>query len=66
MGSVGEQQSSSFAQILSRIQVWALAEPLKYFHVLVLKLFQCCFRCMLGVIVLLERKSSQQPKVFAL
>ena len=29
----------------------------------VLKPFQCCFGCMLGVIVLLERKSSPQSQV---
>ena len=53
-----------FPQILNGIQVCALAGPLKDFHVLVLKPFQCCFGCMLGVIVLLERKSSPQSKVF--
>ena len=37
-----------FPQILNGIQVWALAGPLKEFHVLVLKPFQCCFGCMLG------------------
>ena len=53
-----------FPQILNGIQVWALAGPLKDFHVLVLKPLQCCFGCMLGVIVLLERKSSPQSEVF--
>ena len=38
--------------------------PLKDFHVLVLKPFLCFFGCMLGVIVLLEYKSSPQSKVF--
>ena len=47
-----------FPQILNGIQVWALAGPLKDFHILVLKPFQCCFGCMLRVIVLLEHKSS--------
>ena len=46
-----------FPQILNGIQVWALAEPLKDFHILVLKTFKCCFGCMLGVIVLLEHKT---------
>ena len=36
----------------------------KDFHILVLKPFQCCFGFMLGVIVLLEHKSSLQFKVF--
>ena len=53
-----------FPQILNGIQVWALAGPLEDFHVLVLKPFQCCFGCMLGVIVLLECKSSPQSQVF--
>ena len=53
-----------FPQILNGIQVWALAGPLKDFHILVLKPFQCYFGCMLGVIVLLECKSSLQSKVF--
>jgi len=43
-----------FPQILNGIKVLALVGPLKDFHVLVLKSFQCCFGCMLGVIVLLE------------
>ena len=41
-----------------------MARPLKDFHILVLKPFQCYFGCMLGVIVLLECKSSLQFKVF--
>ena len=53
-----------FPQILKGIQVWALAGPLKDFHILVLKPFPCCFGCILGVIVLLERKSSLQSNVF--
>ena len=53
-----------FPQILNGIKVWALARPLEDFHILVLKQFQCCFSCMLGVIVLLERKFSPQSKVF--
>ena len=53
-----------FQQILNGIQVWALARPLKDFHILVLKPFQCCPGCMLGVIVLLEHKSSLQSEVF--
>ena len=53
-----------FPQILNGIQVWALAGPLKDFHILVVKIFQCCFGCMLGVIVLLERRSSPQSTVF--
>ena len=48
-----------FLQILNGIQDWALAGPLKDFHVLVLKPFQCCFGCMLGDIVLLECKLSK-------
>ena len=52
-----------FPEILNGIQVWALAGPLKDFHVLVLKPFQCCFACMLGVIVLLKHKSSPLSKV---
>uniref|UniRef100_UPI00358F687E cilia- and flagella-associated protein 57-like n=1 Tax=Myxine glutinosa TaxID=7769 RepID=UPI00358F687E len=47
-------------QILKSFQVWPLAGPLNDFDVLVLKPFQCCFGCMLGVIVLLERKSLPQ------
>ena len=46
-----------FPQILNEIQVWALAGPIKDFHILVLKPFQCCFGCMLGAIVLLEQQS---------
>ena len=53
-----------FPQILNGIEVWALAGPLKDFHILVLKPFQCCFGSMLGVIVLLERKSLPRSKVF--
>ena len=53
-----------FPQILNGIQVWAVAGPLKDFHILVLKPFQCCFGCMLGVIVLLEHKYSLQYKIF--
>ena len=53
-------------QILNGIQVWALAGAPKDFHILVLKPFRCCVGCMLGVIVLLERKSSPQSKDFAL
>jgi hypothetical protein len=44
-------------------QVWALAGPLIDFHILVLKPFPRCFGCMLGVIVLLEHKSSPKSKV---
>ena len=53
-----------FPQILNGIQVWALAEPLKDFHILVLKLFQCCFGFMLGFIVLLQVKCLPQSQVF--
>ena len=53
-----------FPQILNGIQVWALAGPLKDFHVLVLKPFQCCFGWIVGVIVLLEHKSLWQSQVF--
>ena len=53
-----------FPQIPNGIQVWALAGPLKDFHVLILKPFQCCFCCMLGVIVLLDCKSSPYFQVF--
>ena len=53
-----------FPHILNGIQVWALAGPLKDFHILVLKPFQCCFGCMLGVIGLLEHKSLPQSEVF--
>ena len=53
-----------FLQILNGFQVWALAGPLKDFHILLLKPFQCCFGFVLGVIVLLECKCSPQSKVF--
>ena len=53
-----------FPQILNGFQVWALAGPLEDSHVLVLKPFQCCFGCMLGVHVLLECKSSPESEVF--
>ena len=53
-----------FPQILNGIQVWPLNGPLKDFHVPVLKPVQYCFGSMLGVIVLLERKSSSQSQVF--
>ena len=33
----------AFSQILNGIQVWSLAGPLKDFHILVLKPFQCYF-----------------------
>ena len=44
----------------------SLAGTLKDFHILVLNPFQCCFGYMLGVIVLLEQKSSPQFKVFCI
>jgi hypothetical protein len=50
--------------VFPQIQVWALAGPLKDLNILVQKPFQHCFGYMLGVIVLLKRKSSPQPKVF--
>ena len=53
-----------FPQILNGIQVWDLAGSLKGFNILALKLFQCCFGCVLGVIVMLEHKSSLQSKIF--
>ena len=53
-----------FPWILNGIEVLALAGLLKDFHALVLKPFQCCFGCILEVIVLLERKSAPQCKVF--
>ena len=60
------------ASVNSHLQVFPMANRFKSglwlghadFHVLVLKSFQCCFGCMLGVIVLLERKSSPQFNVF--
>ena len=55
-----------FPQIPNGIQVWALVGPLIGFHILVLKPLQCCFGCMVGVIVLLERKSSPRIRSFAL
>jgi len=53
-----------FPQILNGIHVWALAGALEGFHVLLVKPFQCCFGYMLGVIGLIEHKSSPQSKVF--
>ena len=47
-----------FPQILNGIQIWALAGPLNDFHIIVLKPFQCRSGWKLGVIVLLECKSS--------
>ena len=53
-----------FPPIFNGNQVWALAGPLKDFHVLVLKPFQCWFGFVPGIIVLLERKSSPRSQVF--
>ena len=65
----GESVNSNvqvFPQILSGIEVWTLAGPLKDFHILVLKPFQCCFGCMLGIIVLLERNLCRSLRSFPL
>ena len=49
-----------FPQIVNVIQVWALAGPLKDFHVLVLKPFQCRFAVLWSVTL------HHSPRSFAL
>ena len=46
-----------------RVQVWALAGPLKDIKRLVPKLLVRCFGCMLRVVVLLEGEPSPQSEV---
>ena len=53
-----------FPRILNGIQVWALAGPLKDFHILVLQPFQCCFAVCLGSLSCGNTNPSPQSKVF--
>jgi hypothetical protein len=52
-------------EMFDRLQVWALAGPLKDIKSLVPKPLLCCLACVLRVIVLLEGEPSSQSEVLS-
>ena len=63
IGSIAAQLFQVSPEMLDRVQVCALAGPLKDIQRLVLKPLQCCLGCVLRVVVLLEGEPSPQAEV---